>query len=99
MHLLSLDLQRPSSLEAAPAAARSSSGRDATQGGTAILTTSSRLAEVSPAGLPVRGLLYSFLFHEIALVALLFWPGALSFTRDSAPAKQWQLTMIPKDVL
>src|SRR5215831_6716559 len=101
MHLLSLDLQRPSSPEADPPAqaTTNSGGRDATQGGIAFLATSSTLAEASPAVLPVRGLLYSFLFHEIALLALLLCPGIRSVTRDSAPAKQWQLTMIPKDVL
>jgi hypothetical protein len=49
--------------------------------------------------LPGRGLLYSLLFHEIAILVLLFSPAIRSSSHDSAPPKQWELTMIPKDVL
>jgi hypothetical protein len=48
---------------------------------------------------PGRGLLYSFLAHEIAVFALLlFWP--VTPPRPSIdPVKHWQLTMIPKEAL
>jgi hypothetical protein len=48
---------------------------------------------------PGRGLLYSFLFHEIAIFALLlFWPvSRVPLAMD--PPRKWELTMIPKDAL
>ncbi len=54
---------------------------------------------VSTGLLPGRGLLYSFLLHEIAIFSLLlFWPGGrISPALD--PPKKWEVTMIPKDAL
>ncbi|HTG59993.1 MAG TPA: hypothetical protein VMG63_11380, partial [Terriglobia bacterium] len=87
MELLSLDLQRP--VDRPRDDVPSAQGTDRLQ----------KSAEVSLGLLPGRGLLYSLLFHGVAIVALLFWPITHSSPQDSAPAKQWELTMIPKDVL
>src|SRR6516225_408409 len=87
MELLSLDLHRP--------ADRPRDDVPPAQGTDLLLKST----EVSRGLLPGRGLLYSILCHEVAIVALLFWPTIHSSLDDSAPAKQWELTMIPKDVL
>jgi len=58
-----------------------------------------RYGGVSLGLFPGRGLLYSFLFHEIAIFSLLlFWPvNRVSPAMD--PPKKWELTMIPKEAL
>src|SRR5438445_435517 len=48
---------------------------------------------------PVRGLLYSFLFHEIAVIVMMFLPSYYGSRPAKWPAKNWELTMLPKDVL
>ncbi len=84
--LLSLDLNSPSQNEAP--AKSPSPDRDL------------RLTcNVSRGWLPRRGLLFSLLVHEIAIVALMFIPP-LSGSRPRVwREKQWEITMIPKDVL
>ncbi len=93
MALLTLNLGTPelSPRDGAPSCAPSPSHNSAV----AALSYGS----VSLGLFPGRGLLYSFLFHEIALFALLlFWP-TIRMPIAIDPPKTWELTMIPKDTL
>jgi len=86
MPLLSLDLNSPSQNKAP--AKSPSPGRD-------LWLT----CNVSRGWLPRRGLLFSLLVHEVAIVGLMFIPP-LSGSRPRVwREKQWEITMIPKDVL
>ena len=48
---------------------------------------------------PGRGVLFSLLVHEIAIVALIFIPLSSSLRPRVWREKQWDATMIPKDAL
>jgi hypothetical protein len=48
---------------------------------------------------PVRGLLYSFILHEIAIGAMMFIPPVLGPRHPLWPEEHWEATMIPKGVL
>ncbi len=86
MPLLSLDLNKPSRSRA-PAKLPSS--------GRYLLQTYSN----SRRWFPRRGFLFSLLVHEIAIVALMFFSPSSSPSPRVWREKQWDTTMIPKDVL
>ena len=86
MPLLSLDLNPPSRNKA-PAKLPS-------PGRYLLLTYST-----SRRWFPRRGLLFSLLVHEIAIVALMFFFPSSSPRPRVWREKQWDTTMIPKDVL
>jgi len=48
---------------------------------------------------PGRGLLYSLLFHEIAIFAVLLFGPVNRIPPAMDPPKKWEVTMIPKDAL
>ncbi len=86
MPLLSLDLNSPAQNKAP--AKSSSPDRD-------LWLT----CNVSRRWLPRRGLLFSLLVHEIAIVGLMFIPPPSGPRSRVWREKQWEITMIPKDVL
>lgn len=49
--------------------------------------------------LPIRGLIYSLILHEIAIGAMIFIPPILGPRHPDWPDKEWETTMIPKGVL
>ena len=49
--------------------------------------------------LPVRGLVYSFILHEIALAAMMFLPQFFGPRRPEYQEQHWEATLIPKGVL
>jgi hypothetical protein len=49
--------------------------------------------------LPLRGLLYSLILHEIAIGAMIFIPPVLGPRHPNWPEEHWEATMIPKGVL
>lgn len=52
---------------------------------------------VSQGLFPGRGLVYSLLLHLIVILAILFHPARPAATPQ--PAKEWQVTMLPKDTI
>src|SRR5579862_1878242 len=46
---------------------------------------------------PIRGFLLSLLFHEIAVIALMFLPPLLISTYLNRQERTWEATMLPKD--
>ncbi len=87
MSLLSLELNPPPPVEAPPPPLPSSS-------------RPLRLTcNTSRGWIPGRGLLFSFLVHEIAIVALTFYPAASPPRQRVWREKQWDAVLLPKDVL